>query len=355
MATKRKKITKNYTKTAKNVRQHPKHFLKVYWPYIPVIILVVIGVFFTNVNPYTQKNSPSTLAYATEMSVSGLLAATNAERANNGLSPLTINTKLNASAQSKANDMVARNYWAHNTPDGQEPWIFFDAAGYEYQKAGENLAYGFSNSQTTIVGWMNSPSHRANMLDSLYTEVGFGFANSENFVSTGQETIIVAHYAKPITVTAAPAPTPAPVAASSPQQKPQSLPAAETKPTPEPVVQETIPQEVVEDTVVASNPEPRESKNQPVTSDTPVANDKESTTITRIQRLTGGSAPWSAVVVTVVAFSVVIVWLLKHALLVKRFIMQGEHFVAHHPLFDLLVISVAALAIYLSQTSGIVL
>lgn len=134
-------------------------------------------------------------AYATEMSRSGLLSSTNIQRSNNGQSSLTINSKLNQAAQAKANDMVARNYWSHNTPDGKEPWVFFDAQGYIYTKAGENLAYGFDNSSATVIGWMNSPSHKANLLDSTFTEVGFGFANSSDYVTTGEETIVVAMYA----------------------------------------------------------------------------------------------------------------------------------------------------------------
>src|SRR5690606_3424397 len=117
----------------------------------------------------------------------------------NGKAALSLNDKLNAAAQAKAEDMKARNYWSHNTPDGQEPWVFFDAQGYIYKKAGENLAYGFATSTETVTGWMNSPSHKANLLDGAFTEVGFGFANSENFVSTGNETIIVAMYAQPYT------------------------------------------------------------------------------------------------------------------------------------------------------------
>ncbi len=59
------------------------------------------------------------------MSRNGLLISTNTERSSNGLPALSINDKLNQAAQAKANDMVARDYWSHNTPDGQEPWVFF--------------------------------------------------------------------------------------------------------------------------------------------------------------------------------------------------------------------------------------
>src|SRR5690606_1752560 len=78
-----------------------------------------------------------------------------------------------------------------------EPWVFINNAGYNYLRAGENLAYGFATSGDTISGWMNSPTHRNNMLDTAFVEVGFGFANSENFNDSGPETVVVAMYAKP--------------------------------------------------------------------------------------------------------------------------------------------------------------
>ncbi len=351
MPSKIKKVTRTSKTHKKRSQQHPKHFLKVYWPYIPIIAVVSLGMVFGSVNPRSaHHSSPATLAYATEVGAGALLASTNTQRTDNGLGALTLNSKLNASAQAKANDMVAKDYWAHNTPSGQEPWVFFDAAGYNYQKAGENLAYGFSTSDATVIGWMNSPSHRANILDGSYTEVGFGFANSSNFVGTGQETIVVAHYAKP--VAAAPAPAPAPVS-SKPQSKPQSLPASTQTPSTQ---QQTTPTEepVPVETPKATPVDP-DRYNQPITSDSPVPEQKPSTNITRLQGLTGGNAPWSAVVLSAFAFLVVCAWLVKHALLVKRYFWAGEHFAAHHPVLDLAVISVAAIAVYLSQSSGVVL
>ncbi len=359
MPTKSKSTKKSASRSVKKAKQqHPKHFAKVYWPYIPIIALVVGSLIFGNINPQARIDRPATLAYATEMSVSGLLSATNQERASNGLGALTINSKLNSSATSKANDMSTRNYWAHNTPDGNEPWIFFDAAGYQYQKAGENLAYGFGTSSATITGWMNSPSHRANMLDGGYTEVGFGFVNSADFVSTGNETIVVAHYAKPLNATPPP-PPPAPATAPQPaQSKPQSLQAQSSNPAPAPTAApvETAPTPApAEEAPAAQEPIAEDRVNQPITSDAPVPDQTPSTNITRLQQLTKGRAPWSAIVVSAVTFVVVVLWLIKHAILVKRFVLHGEHFVAHHPVLDFLVVLIALAAVILSQSSGVVL
>lgn len=338
-----KKIAKSH-KTQK--RQHPKHFLKVYWPYLPVIMVVIAGMLFGGVRPSSRVNQPATLAYSTEMSISALLSATNAQRASNGLGPLTLNSKLDSSAQAKANDMVSRDYWSHNTPDGQEPWIFFDSAGYSYQKAGENLAYGFSTSDATVVGWMNSPSHRANILDTSYTEVGFGFANSTNFVGSGEETIVVAHYGLPLGSTT-PAPTAPTQSTPAPAPEPKTLNAnnQQSQPVNE---TETAPEAQAEET-----PEEKPDE-QPITTESPVPDETNSTNITRIQSITGGNAPWSALAISILGFSVVTLWIFKHVVLVKKFLLRGEQFVAHHPLIDLGVVVIVALAVYLSQSSGVV-
>ncbi len=299
------------------------------------------------------------MAYATEMSSGGLLGATNAQRAQNGnLSALTINSKLSAAAQTKANDMVARNYWSHNTPDGKEPWTFMDAAGYEYQKAGENLAYGFATSSDAVVGWMNSPGHRANILDSAYREVGFGFANANDFVGTGNETIVVAMYGNPLT---------------SVVETNVQTPAPSTNPAPKPATQSANKTSTVQDTAVpapaaaqpAANQQPvpdaKASKklssdriNQPVTSESPIPASQPARNITRLQSITGGRAPWSAAVLSGTIVIVTAMWALKHLLIVKRVFVDGEQFILHHPIIDITVISFVAIAIMLSQSSGVI-
>ena len=126
-----------------------------------------------------------------------LLTDTNAERTVAGLLPLTSNDLLDAAAQAKADDMVARNYWSHATPDGEDPWEFITHTGYAYQSAGENLASGFSTNSGVIDGWMKSPGHRKNLMSGTYTQVGFGSATSQNYQGDGPQTIIVALYALP--------------------------------------------------------------------------------------------------------------------------------------------------------------
>src|SRR3990167_8611603 len=121
-----------------------KAFERVYWPYLPlaliVSILLVLGGQSGALSSAIHSPTGKVLAYANSMSVSGLFSSTNTQRSSNGVAGLSLNSKLNASAQAKANDMASKNYWSHNTPDGDPPWVFVTAQGYAYQKLGENLA-----------------------------------------------------------------------------------------------------------------------------------------------------------------------------------------------------------------------
>lgn len=154
------------------------------------------------------------LAYATgSITPTELLAATNLERGKAGLPALRMDSRLNASAQLKAQNMFAENYWAHVSPSGIQPWYWFTKAGYGYRYAGENLAMDFDTTDGTVAGWMNSPGHRANLLGTSYADVGFAVMNGT--ITGGQTTLVVAHYgqvaASPVVAAAAPAP-PRPVA-----------------------------------------------------------------------------------------------------------------------------------------------
>jgi len=341
------KKQKHTTRGLKPPKKHQsKSQAKIYWPYLPLFVLLIGGLFLNIWQPL-QKNKTATLAYATEMSISGLLSGTNAQRASNGSAPLTINSKLNAAAQAKAVNMIANDYWSHNTPDGQEPWVFIDAQGYNYTKAGENLAYGFNDSNATIIGWMNSPTHRANLLDTAFVEVGFGFLNSPNYVGSGEETLVVAMYGKPYPAT--PAPIPPPVVQQTVSQPPApSVQASETA-VPPPIESQTpVPPETIkQDTLVVEN--------KAINSDSPVPTEVKSERITLLQQLTNGKAAWSALAISGVGILLSIAWIFKHFLAVKKFVIEGETFVTHHPAFDLLVIIILAVAVYLSQSSGVIL
>lgn len=187
------------------------------------------------------------LAYASNITVEDLFTQTNQERAANGLSPLHLSAQLNYSAELKAQDMFAENYWAHVSPSGIQPWYWFQKAGYNYSYAGENLAKDFDTTSGVMTGWMNSPGHRANILNPHYIDVGFAVENGT--LVGGQTTLVVAHYGAPagLTVTAVvpppagPASTPAATPAPSPgtQPSPSATPAPPAVAAPSPAAGQT--------------------------------------------------------------------------------------------------------------------
>jgi len=104
---------------------------------------------------------------------SGTVKQTNAERAKFGLAPLSENAKLNQAASIKLKDMFDKQYFEHVSPDGKGPSDLANQVGYKYIVVGENLALGnFKNDSALLDAWMNSPGHRANILNERYTEIG---------------------------------------------------------------------------------------------------------------------------------------------------------------------------------------
>lgn len=150
-----------------------------------IISLLILSAFFfsSSVNPFASKIR----AFA-DISTQELLNFTNEKRAEYGLAPLAENAQLQEAAYSKADDMFAKDYWAHDSPDGLTPWVFIKGAGYEYVYAGENLAKGFINSEDIVNAWMASPSHRENLLSENFKEVGFAIKSGE---LKGEQTFLV--------------------------------------------------------------------------------------------------------------------------------------------------------------------
>lgn len=131
---------------------------------------------------------PGVLSYASNINVSDLLEYTNNKRATAGVSELTINSKLTAAAQNKAEYMFKHNYWAHVAPDGTDPWSFIVGQDYDYLYVGENLAKNFGGSKEVVEAWYKSSSHRENLISDKYTDVGFAVVNG---VLDGYETTLV--------------------------------------------------------------------------------------------------------------------------------------------------------------------
>lgn len=142
------------------------------------------------------KQGNNVLGFATDISVDKLYQLTNEQRQNNSLSPLSLNSALTLAAQRKAENMFAENYWSHYSPDGKTPWDFILGAGYQYEYAGENLAKNFLFSNGVVDAWMNSNSHRENILKKEYSEVGYAIVNG--ILNGEQTTIVVQEFGKPI-------------------------------------------------------------------------------------------------------------------------------------------------------------
>src|SRR3989344_4192131 len=131
---------------------------------------------------------PGVLGIATSITAEELINLTNSKRAEAGLSMLTVNPVLSQAAQAKGADMVAKNYWAHTSPDGLTPWTFFKQADYKYLYAGENLARDFSDSSSVVNAWINSSTHRENIMSNRYKEIGIAVIHD---TFQGQPTTLV--------------------------------------------------------------------------------------------------------------------------------------------------------------------
>lgn len=139
---------------------------------------------------------PGILGFSSEITISKVFDQTNQQRIQTGLEPLSYNDTLSKSAQAKAEHMFALNYWAHNAPDGTTPWDFFKQVDYQYQIAGENLAKDFYDTSSMLSAWMKSPTHRDNIVNSKYKEIGIGVVNGT--LSGIKTTLVVQHFGTPI-------------------------------------------------------------------------------------------------------------------------------------------------------------
>ncbi len=272
-------------------KKHSKSFSSIYWPYIPMLLMLFIVLVMGN---SSTKVIGNVLGYGSDITESSLLSKTNEERKKQNLPELRINPELNYAAQQKGIDMQKKDYWSHLTPEGEQPWVFLESTDYNYIKAGENLAYGFPSSDATVNGWMQSQSHRENMLDSLYTEVGFGIVNAQNYLGNGPETIVVAFYAAPANETLG-------AFAGNPSQ-----------------------------TFASSNP----------------------SSINFMQLTNGGNIlPLLTSLLIGVSAGFLIA---RHSLRLKRLVTDGEHFIMHHPLLDLGLTAIIFVSTMLIQTAGFI-
>ena len=106
--------------------------------------------------------------------VAQVVALVNKERASAGCDPLTEDAQLEKAAQAHSDDMAARNFFDHVNPDGADPGQRITAAGYKWSTYGENIAQGQQTPEAVMDSWMNSPGHRANILNCAFKDIGVG-------------------------------------------------------------------------------------------------------------------------------------------------------------------------------------
>lgn len=132
---------------------------------------------------------------ASPLSARTIVALANTDRTNLGVRTVVEDAALDRAAQLKANDMAARGYFSHVDPSGNQPWVWFKKVGYYYWGAAENLAINFDNSQSLNTAWMNSPSHRANLVNGSYSRMGIGIAHG--MYNGKPTTFVVQFFANP--------------------------------------------------------------------------------------------------------------------------------------------------------------
>lgn len=119
-----------------------------------------------------EQEKPYTSISAIEKQV---LTLTNQERAKGGLKPLATDAPLTESARAKSTDMRSNNYFDHKSPTLGSPFDQMKARGIDYKSAAEKIAMGQRTPEEVVKGWMNSPGHRANIMNGNYTHIGIGY------------------------------------------------------------------------------------------------------------------------------------------------------------------------------------
>ena len=131
----------------------------------------------TSANTNNNTGTTSTTMNSDEKEVFDLI---NKQRTQNGLSPLKENSELQRVARIKAQDMVNNNYFSHTSPTYGSPFDMMKSFKISYNTAGENIAGNSSNS-SAVTAWMNSPGHRANILNSSFNQTGIGVVKGSKY------------------------------------------------------------------------------------------------------------------------------------------------------------------------------
>ncbi len=136
------------------------------------------------------------LVSANDISIESVIRLINESRKKEGIEILKESPILDTIAKDKVKDMLVNDYFAHTSPSGKDPWYWFSQNGYNYAYAGENLAINFKSARAQHEALMKSESHRKNILNSNYSEIGVAVAQGK---IDGKETVLVAQvFASPM-------------------------------------------------------------------------------------------------------------------------------------------------------------
>ncbi|MEO8581239.1 MAG: CAP domain-containing protein [Patescibacteria group bacterium] len=164
---------------------HPEGF------FVLFLIITIASLGIEQVIPRlnTMRDSGGVLGYSSTITQLKVIDGTNKEREKLGLPDLVPNELLSQAAEAKANDMFAHQYWAHYSPSGKSPWEFLKEVKYTYYVAGENLARDFMQSDDMMKAWMNSPTHKENIINPKYHDIGIAVVNGT--LNGTQTTLVV--------------------------------------------------------------------------------------------------------------------------------------------------------------------
>ncbi len=163
--------------------------------YLLLIMTVQVGL------GVTLYSGPQVKGADTETLKQNILLLTNKERQRAGQGELYENRALDKAAAAKLDNMFKENYWDHVGPNGETAWDFIGDQEYQYEVAGENLARGFSSSSDVVRAWMASPTHKQNILNNRFQEIGLAIGSGKIHGST--TTVIVQLFGRPKTAFAA--------------------------------------------------------------------------------------------------------------------------------------------------------
>ena len=204
MPTLNKKIAiKSYQKQHGLHHKVDKKYGKVYWPYLPVLLITALGLSLGLFITFRDQSIKSgSISYAS------LFSSTNQYRIKNGLSQLSYSKDLSTAAQSQANQIAVTNSWSPLNESKYPAFNLITTKSTNLSSPTENLAYGFGSSGSVVSAWSNSNYQDSNMLSPSSNSVGYGIVSSPSFMNSKNQKIVVAIFADnktiPITVESKP-------------------------------------------------------------------------------------------------------------------------------------------------------